>query len=63
MDYRLETDKIVCSTDSRRKAICDHRSKGIAVKAMCVSQNPQGPAGCGGGESQQVASYSASLSL
>lgn len=44
-----------------KKAIWDHRSKGMAVKAARVSQKPQGPARYGGSEGQRVASDSASL--
>lgn len=46
-----------------KKAIWDHRSKGMAVKATRASQKPQGPARYGGSEGQRVASDSASLSL
>jgi hypothetical protein len=65
MDYRVQPWNICfpCSTDWRRKAICDHRSKGVAVKAARVLHNPQGPAGYGRRKGQRVASYSASLSL
>jgi hypothetical protein len=64
MDYRVQPSNIVSVADRlEKKAIWDHRSKGMAVKATRVSQKPQGAARYGGSEGQRVASDSASLPL